>query len=76
MREAKMETGDWSLLRPVGEASRRNIGNRKEQQNVATMRVSREVLSGVRAPERLLYSKMGVMTTAKTIAPIMEMAMA
>ena len=36
-------TQDQSLLPPVAETGRRSIGNRKERQNDATMRVSRNV---------------------------------
>ena len=34
---------DRSLPRPVGETGRRNVGNRKERWNIATMRVPRKI---------------------------------
>ena len=34
---------DWSLPRPVGNTGRRNVGNRKERWNIATMRVPRNI---------------------------------
>ena len=40
-KEIPERVWDRSLPRPVGETGRRSVGNRKEQQNAATMRVPR-----------------------------------
>ena len=43
---------DRSLPRPVGETGRRSVGNRKERQNAATVRVSRVIVSHLIALRR------------------------
>ena len=49
---------DWdrSLPPPVADEGRRSVGNRKERQNAATMRVPRTLIAKLNARERLLQS--------------------